>query len=268
MDHTIGSKSFFLKIRQNSTRKPLGFTEIGVSQTCCFVGISLADMLNRQTHRQRAVIMESFNTVHDLMHMQCIVFNIGGDTPHSPSLQRAMNLTGKLRLHDATLVMTHLGPWIGEEGPHFGDRAIRGGFEEFRSVDLCDTQIGKTLLARKQHGVCHTRIVDFERQKIHFRVFGGRGNNVFALTGADFHNQRIGIAPRFRNIRLVEHQIVSHVKGAFTCIDIQKIGIGIGIPCALQSRVESGGTAHEGEHLAPIQGRTLTSISLLFTLRF
>ena len=268
MNHTTGSKSFFLEIRQNSTRKTLGFTEIGVSQTCGFVGISLADMLNRQTHRQFAVIMESFNTVHDFMHMQCIVFNIGSDTPHSPSLQCAMNLTGKLRLHDATLVMTHLGPWIGEEGPHFSDRAICGDFEEFRSVDLCDAQIGKALLARKQHGVSHTRIVDFKRQKIHFWVFGGRGNNVFALTGTDFHNQRIGIAPRFRNIRLVEHQIVSHVKGAFTCIDIQKISIGIGIPCALQARVEPGGTAHERKHLAPIQGGTLTSISLLFTLRF
>ena len=268
MNHTTGSKSFFLEIRQNSTRKTLGFTEISVSQTCGFVGISLADMLNRQTHRQLAVIMESFNTVHDLMHMQCIVFNIGSDTPHSSSLQCAMNLTGKLRLHDAALVVTHLGPWIGEEGPHFGDRVIRGGFEEFRSVDLCDAQIGEALLACEQHGMRHARIVDFERQKIHFWVFGGRGNNVFALAGADFHNQRFGIAPRFRNIRLVEHQIVSHVKGAFTCIDIQKIGIGMGIPCAPQACVEPGGTAHEGKHLASIQSRALTSISLLFTLCF
>lgn len=268
MNHTTGSKSFFLEIRQNSTRKTLGFAEIGVSQTCGFVGISLADMLNRQTHRQRAVIMESFNTIHDLMHMQCIVFNIGSDTPHSPSLQCAMNLTGKFRLHDAALVMTHLGPRIGEEGPHFGNRAICGGLEEFRSVDLCDAQIGKTLLARKQHGVRHTRIVDFERQKIHFRVFGGRGNNVFALTSADFHNQRISIAPRFRNVRLVEHQIVSHVKGAFTCIDIQKIGIGIGIPCAPQSRVEPGGTTYEGKHLASIQSRAPLLIGWSFTVRF
>lgn len=268
MNHTTGSKSFFLEIRQNSTRKTLGFTEIGVSQTCGFVGISLADMLNRQTHRQRAVIMESFNTIHDLMHMQCIVFNIGSDPPHPSSPQRAMNLTGKLRLHDAALVMTHLGPWIREESPYFGYRAICGGFEEFGSVDLCDAQISKALFARKQHGVRHTRIVDFKRQKIHFRASGGRGNNVFALTGADFHNQRIGIAPRFRNIRLIEHQIVSHVKGAFTCIDIQKIGIGIGIPCALQACVEPGGTTHEGQHLAPIQGRTLASISPLFILRF
>lgn len=268
MNHTTGSKSFFLEIRQNSTRKTLGFTEISVSQTGRFVGISLANMLNRQTHRQLAVIMESFKTIHHLMHMQCIVFNIGSDTPHSPSLQCAMNLTGKLRLHDTTLVVTHLGPWIGEEGPHFGDRVIRGGFEEFRSVDLCDAQIGEALLACEQHGMRHARIVDFERQKIHFWVFGGRGNNVFALAGADFHNQRIGIAPRFRNIRLVEHQIVSHVKGAFTCIDIQKIGIGMGIPCAPQACVEPGGTAHEGKHLASIQSRALTSISLLFTLCF
>ena len=268
MNHTTGSKSFFLEIRQNSTRKTFGFTEIGVSQTCGFAGISLADMLNRQTHRQRAVIMEAFNTIHDLMHMQCIVFNIGSDTPHSSSLQCAMNLTGKLRLHDAALVVTHLGPWIGEEGPYFSDRSIRRGFEELRSVDLRDAQIGKALLARKQHGVRHTWIVNFERQKIHFWVFGGRGNHVFALTGANFHNQRIGIAPRFRNIRPVEHQIVSHVKGAFTCIDIQKIGIGIGIPCTLQARVEPGGTTHEGKHLAPIQGRTLASISPLFILRF
>lgn len=262
MNHTTRSKSFFLKIRENSSGKTLGFGEIGVSQTGRFVGISLANMLDRQTHRKHAVIMESFNTIHDLMHMQCIVFNIGSDPPHPSSPQRAMNLTGKLRLHDAALVMTHLGPWIREESPHFCDRAICGGFEEFGSVDLRDAQIGKALLARKQHGVRYTRIVNFKRQKIHFWVFGGRGNNVFALTGADFHNQRIGIAPRFRNIRLVEHQIVSHVKGAFTCIDIQKIGIGIGIPCTLQARVEPGGTTHEGKHLAPIQGRTLTSISL------
>lgn len=262
MNHTTRSKSFFLKIRENSSGKTLGFGEIGVSQTGRFVGISLANMLDRQTHRKHAVIMESFKTIHHLMHMQCIVFDVGGDTPHSPIPQRAMNLTGKLRLYDAALVMTHLGPWIREESPHFGDRAICGGFEEFGSVDLCDAQIGKALLARKQHGVRHTWIVNFERQKIHFWVFGGRGNHVFALTGANFHNQRIGIAPRFRNIRLVEHQIVSHVKGAFTCIDIQKIGIGIGIPRTLQTRVEPGGTTHERKHLAPIQGRTPTSISL------
>ena len=268
MNHTTGSKSFFLEIRQNSTRKTLGFTEIGVSQTCGFVGISLADMLNRQTHRQRAVIMESFNTIHDLMHMQCIVFNMSSDTPHSPSLQRAMNLTGKLRLYDATLVMTHLGPWIREESPHFGDRAICGGLEEFGSVDLCDAQIGKALLARKQHGVRHTRIVDFERQKIHFRVLGGRGNNVFPLAGTDFHNQRIDIAPHIRDIRPIEHQIASHIKRPLARVDFQQIRICIGIPCTLQACVEPGGTTHEGQHLAPIQGRTLASISPLFILRF
>lgn len=268
MNHTTGSKSFFLEIRQNSTRKTFGFTEIGVSQTCGFAGISLADMLNRQTHRQRAVIMESFNTIHDLMHMQCIVFNIGSDTPHSSSLQRAMNLTGKLRLYDTALVMTHLGPWIREESPYFGYRAICGGFEEFGSVDLCDAQIGKALFARKQHGVRHTRIVDFERQKIHFWVFSGRGNNVFALTGADFHNQRIGIAPHIRDIRPIEHQIASHIKRPLARVDFQQIRICIGIPCTLQACVEPGGTTHEGQHLAPIQGRTLASISPLFILRF
>lgn len=268
MNHTTGSKSFFLEIRQNSTRKTLGFTEIGVSQTGRFVGISLANMLNRQTHRQRAVIMESFNTIHHLMHMQCIVFNISSDTPHSPSLQRAMNLTGKLRLHDTTLVVAHLGPWIREESPYFSDRAIRRGFEEFGSVDLCDAQIGKALFACKQHGMRHTRIINLKRQKIHIGAFGGRGNNVFALTGADFHNQRIGIAPRFRNIRLVEHQIVSHIKRPLARVDFQQIRICIGIPCTLQARVEPGGTTHEGQHLAPIQGRTPTSISPLFILRF
>ena len=268
MNHTTGSKSFFLEIRQNSTRKTFGFTEIGVSQTCGFAGISLADMLNRQTHRQRAVIMEAFNTIHDLMHMQCIVFNIGSDTPHSSSLQRAMNLTGKLRLYDAALVMTHLGPWIREESPHFGDRAICGGFEEFGSVDLCDAQIGKALLARKQHGVRHTWIVNFERQKIHFWVFGGRGNHVFALAGTDFHNQRIDIAPHIRDIRPIEHQIASHIKRPLARVDFQQIRICIGIPCTLQACVEPGGTTHEGQHLAPVQGRTLASISPLFILRF
>jgi len=268
MNHTTGSKSFFLEIRQNSTRKTFGFTEIGVSQTCGFVGISLADMLNRQTHRQRAVIMESFNTIHDLMHMQCIVFNIGSDTPHSSSLQRAMNLTGKLRLYDTALVMTHLGPWIREESPHFGDRAICGGLEEFGSVDLCDAQIGKALFARKQHGVRHTRIINFERQKIHFWASGGRGNNVFALAGADFHNQRIDIAPHIRDIRPIEHQIASHIKRPLARVDFQQIRICIGIPCTLQACVEPGGTTHEGQHLAPIQGRTLASISPLFILRF
>ena len=65
MNHTTGSKSFFSRNSSKLDQKTFGFTEIGVSQTCGFVGISLADMLNRQTHRQRAVIMESFNTIHD-----------------------------------------------------------------------------------------------------------------------------------------------------------------------------------------------------------
>lgn len=268
MNHTTGSKSFFLEIRQNSTRKTFGFTEIGVSQTCGFAGISLADMLNRQTHRQRAVIMESFNTIHDLMHMQCIVFNIGSDTPHSSSLQRAMNLTGKLRLYDTALVMTHLGPWIREESPHFGDRAICGGLEEFGSVDLCDAQIGKALFARKQHGVRHTRIINFERQEVHIGVFSSGRNNVFPLAGTDFHNQRIDIAPHIRDIRPIEHQIASHIKRPLARVDFQQIRICIGIPCTLQACVEPGGTTHEGQHLAPIQSRTLASISPLFILRF
>lgn len=268
MNHTTRSKSFFLKIRENSSGKTLGFGEIGVSQTGRFVGISLANMLDRQTHRKHAVIMESFNTIHDLMHMQCIVFNIGSDTPHSPSLQCAMNLTGKFRLHDAALVMTHLGPWIGEEGPHFGNRAICGGLEEFRSVDLCDAQIGKTLLACEQQGMRHTRIIDLKRQEVHIGMFSSGRNNVFTLTGTDFHNQRIGIAPYIRDIRPIEHQIVSHIKRPLARVDFQQIRICIGIPCTLQARVEPGGTTHERQHLAPIQGRTLASISPLFILRF
>ena len=54
MNHTTGSKSFFLKIRENSSGKTLGFGEIGVSQTGRFVGISLANMLDRQTHRKHS----------------------------------------------------------------------------------------------------------------------------------------------------------------------------------------------------------------------
>ena len=114
----------------------------------------------------------------------------------------------------------------------------------------------------------HTRIVNFERQKIHFWVFGGRGNHVFALTGADFHNQRIDIAPHIRDIRPIEHQIASHIKRPLARVDFQQIRICIGIPCTLQACVEPGGTTHEGQHLAPIQGRTLASISPLFILRF
>ena len=112
MNHTTGSKSFFLKIRENSSGKTLGFGEIGVSQTGRFVGISLANMLDRQTHRKHAVIMESFKTIHHLMHMQCIVFDVGGDTPPLPHPATCMNLAGKLRLHDTTLVVAHLGPRI------------------------------------------------------------------------------------------------------------------------------------------------------------
>ena len=80
-----------------------------------------------------------------------------------------MNLAGKLRLHDATLVVAHLGPRIREEGPYFSDRSIRRGFEELRSVDLRDAQIGQALLACEQHGMRHARIVDLKRQEGSYR---------------------------------------------------------------------------------------------------
>ena len=71
--------------------------------------------------------------------------------------------------------------------PYFSDRSIRRGFEELRSVDLRDAQIGQALLACEQHGMRHARIVDLKRQEVHIGVFSSGRNNVFPLAGTDFH---------------------------------------------------------------------------------
>lgn len=82
---------------------------------------------------------------------------------------------------------------------------------------------------------------------------GRDGNDVLALSGTDFHDQRIAVAPGLADTGLVEHESVAHVERPLARVDLQQIGIGIGIPCALQTRIEPCGTSHERQHLASVQ---------------
>ena len=101
----------------------------------------------------------------------------------------------------------------------------------------------------------HARIVDFQRKEVDVRPGGCGGNDVLALSGADFHDQRIGIAPRFADIGLVEHETLTHVEGPFARVDVQQIRIGVGVPGPLQSCVEPGGPPHEGQYFAAVKSR-------------
>ena len=112
----------------------------------------------------------------------------------------------------------------------------------------------------------HARIVDFQRKEVDVRLGSCGGNDVLALSGADFHDQRIGIAPRFADIGLVEHETPTHVEGPFARVDVQQIRIGVGVPGPLQSRVEPGGPPHEGQHLATVEGRPAVSSGRLHML--
>ena len=200
------------------------------------------------------------------MNVQRVILDVGGDAPHAFVRQRAVDVRGELGLYDAALVMAHLRPRVGEERPHFGDRAVDGRLEQFWRVDLGDPQVLQVLLAGEQQRVRHARIVDFQRKEVDVRPGGCGGNDVLALSGADFHDQRIGIAPRFADIGLVEHETLTHVEGPFARVDVQQIRIGVGVPGPLQSRVEPGGPPHEGQHLATVEGRPAISSGRLHML--
>ena len=101
----------------------------------------------------------------------------------------------------------------------------------------------------------HARIVDLQSKEVDVRLGSCGGNDVLALPGADFHDQRIGIAPRFADIGLVEHETLTHVEGPFARVDVQQIRIGVGVPCTLQSRIKARRAAHEGQYFAAVKSR-------------
>ena len=78
------------------------------------------------------------------MHMQRIVLDVGGDAPQASGHQRATDLPGERGLHDAALVMPHLGPRIGEVRPNLGHHAVGHDLEQFGGVDLRDAQVSAT----------------------------------------------------------------------------------------------------------------------------
>ena len=74
---------------------------------------------------------------------------------------------------------------------------------------------------------------------------------VFSLPGADFHNERIVVAPCGLHERAVERDAFAHVQQV-AGRNIQQICVGIVVPGALQAIVQTSGAAYEGEHL--VQG--------------
>lgn len=85
MDDPTRGKPLLLEVGEHTTPEPLRFGEIGMAQIGGLIGIALADMLDGQAHREGTFITEAVDPVHDLVNMQRIVFDVGGDSPHSPS---------------------------------------------------------------------------------------------------------------------------------------------------------------------------------------
>ena len=184
--------------------------------------IAFAHVFGRQAHRERAGVGEVVTAVHHLMHMERVILNVGGDAPHAAVRKRTPHIRGELRLHDAALVVLHLGPRVGEERPHFAHHARRHRLHELRRVDLRDAQIAQAALAGEQQGVRHARIV----------------------------------APHALHIRRVEREVGARVERPLPRIDpAEQIVVRIGIPRTLQPVVEARRAADEREHLAPIEWR-------------
>ena len=59
------------------------------------------------------------------------------------------------------------------------------------------------------------RIIDFKRQIIGLRVLCGGRDNVLTLPGADFDDQRVGVAPRVVDPLACEPPVISDVQRPF-----------------------------------------------------
>ena len=108
MNHAPGGKSLLLEIGQNTAIESLGFSEIGVSQCGRLIRVALADVLQRAGSRSMLPsLWKPSRLVHHLVHVQRVVLDVGGDTPHaSVRDQRAMDVRRPwLGLHDAALVV-------------------------------------------------------------------------------------------------------------------------------------------------------------------
>ena len=93
----------------------------------------------------------------------------------------------------------------------------------------------------------HAGVVNFERQEVRFGVGRRCGDHILALAGADFHNERVVVAPMLCDEIAVERHAFAYVQ-QIASGDIEQIRVGIVVPCALQAVVKPSGASHEGEH--------------------
>ncbi|KFJ05143.1 hypothetical protein BITS_1691 [Bifidobacterium tsurumiense] len=125
MNYTTSGNSLLLEVSEHSPIKAFRFREIRMRQQSSTIGVTLAYMLCRQTYGNRPGILEILPPIHDFMHMQGIIFDIGGNTPQAAVTQGVPDLTSQLILHNPALMVLHLWPWIRKERPHFGHDALR-----------------------------------------------------------------------------------------------------------------------------------------------
>ena len=102
--------------------------------------------------------------------------------------------------------------------------------------------------AGEQQRVRDAGVVHLQREEVDVGVRGRGGDDVLALSGADFDDQRIGVAPGHGDGVAVEREVVAHVQRPLAVVDVQQIRVGVVVPRALQPRVQTAGSPHERQY--------------------
>ena len=143
------------------------------------------------------------------------------------------------------------------------DARLQRAWDNYADTYLLDINAGEGSLDVRD---------DFTLDRDTIAVTWGNANPLIVEIGTGQGENIVAAAAAHPDVNFLALEVydpgVAHVQRPLARVDFQQIRICIGIPCTLQACVEPGGTTHEGQHLAPIQGRTLASISPLFILRF
>ena len=122
--------------------------------------------------------------------MLCIRLPIRCDMHQAAALERYFDKLEKSRLNDAPLMVSFLGPWIGEENSQFGN-AVRRQFitQEFNRVAPDDSYIGEFVFFDGQHQVPHARSMNFDTYEVLVRLCRRHLPGCLTVAEPNFNNQ-------------------------------------------------------------------------------
>ena len=105
-------------------------------------------------------------------------------------------------------------------------------------INLRNAKIFKFRIRRQKHRVSDSRSIDFNRKKVSVGPSFGRRNNIFALSGADFHDKRIVAAPYFAHIFAIKPEGRINPQSVPAVRQIKQISAPVRIPCLLKPGIK------------------------------